>query len=101
MSKELNNLQDIKSAFISHCKELSCDENYIKVCENKFSDIEKSLKALEIIKEIISQGNARFRLEYTSDAMLVIEYWIMDTKLNEIKIPFDRNYYDLLEEVLL
>lgn len=44
MTKELSNIQDLKSAFISHCKELGCDENYIKVCENKFSSIETVLK---------------------------------------------------------
>lgn len=53
MNKELNDLQDIKSAFISHCKELGCDESYIKVCENKFSDIETTIKALEIIKPLV------------------------------------------------
>ena len=43
MSKELVDIQDLKSAFVSHCKELGCDENYIKVCENKFSNIETAL----------------------------------------------------------
>ena len=45
--KELEELKDLKNAFVGHCKELDCDENYIKVCENKFSKIEKELKRLE------------------------------------------------------
>ena len=44
MSKELADLQDIKSAFISHCKELGCGKNYIKFYENKFSNVETALK---------------------------------------------------------
>ena len=51
MSKELEELKDLKNAFIGHCNELKCEENYIKVCENKFSKIEKELKALEIINK--------------------------------------------------
>ena len=51
MSKGLEELKDLKNAFIGYCRELKCETNYIKVCENKFSKIEKELKALEIIKE--------------------------------------------------
>ena len=54
MSKCLEELKDLKSAFIGHCRELKCEENYIKVCENKFGKIEKELNALEILKTKLS-----------------------------------------------
>ena len=41
----------MKNAFISHCKELGCDENYIKVCENKFRNIETSLNDYSVYKQ--------------------------------------------------
>lgn len=44
MSKELAGLQDLKNAFISHCKTLGCEDTYIKICENKFDIIETELK---------------------------------------------------------
>lgn len=43
MNRELADLQDLKSAFISHCKTLGCEDNYIKVCESKFDRIEASI----------------------------------------------------------
>ena len=118
MSKELSNIQDLKSAFISHCKELGCDENYIKVCKKKFVDIEKTLKgyekyktqynivncypksllsiddlnklkALEIIKEIIFIEEEDFFYDKETDTYFFIGY----------KVPKDK--YDLLKEVLL
>ena len=39
MNKELANLEDLKYAFISHCRELKCREDYIEICENKFNSI--------------------------------------------------------------
>lgn len=36
MNKEL---EDLKNAFVSHCRELKCKEDYIKVCKNKFDKI--------------------------------------------------------------
>ena len=57
MNKKLANIKDLKSAFISHCKELGCDENYIKACENKFNDIETAFKnqqrQLDLICEVL------------------------------------------------
>ena len=96
MNKELNNLQDIKSAFISHCKELDCDENYIKVCEIKFSDIEKALKEREIIKMFIKSINLRFEFVDYDKLIIVLggedyECWYYCKTQEE---------YDLLKEVL-
>lgn len=58
MSKELTNLQDLRSAFVSHCKTLGCSIDYITMCQIMFANIEnalkeneKKLKALEVIKE--------------------------------------------------
>ena len=53
MSKELANLLDLKSAFISYCKTLGCEDNYIKVCSNKFDIIEAALKDHEKPKKIV------------------------------------------------
>ena len=67
MNEELNNIQDLKTAFISHCKELGCDENYIKVCENKFSDIETTLKDFEKINKYNAASG-------TGKSLEIIEY---------------------------
>lgn len=55
MSKGLEELKDLKNAFIGHCRELKCEENYIKVCENKFGKIEKELKALEKYEDFVQE----------------------------------------------
>lgn len=52
MSKELADIQDLKTAFISYCRELGCGELYIQVCENKFRGIEAALKRLEEIDKL-------------------------------------------------
>ena len=54
MNKGLEELKDLKNAFIGHCRELKCETNYIKVCENKFSEIENELKDYYEIKEAAS-----------------------------------------------
>ena len=64
MSKNLEELKDLENAFIGHCEELKCEENYIKVCEHKFDNVEKSLKALEIIKEKLPPLLHRYLLDY-------------------------------------
>lgn len=55
MSKEIGELEDLKNAFIGHCRELKCEENYIKVCNNKFNKIEKELKEYEELKSNYKQ----------------------------------------------
>lgn len=78
MNKDLIDLQDIKSAFISHCKTLGCEDAYIKVCENKFGNIEKALKDYELLKKCLYVGK--------SGAIAITSY------------GFDN--HDLLEEIL-
>lgn len=51
MNKELADIQDLKSAFISHCRALGCEDNYIKVCENKFKKIETVLKEYKNVED--------------------------------------------------
>ena len=85
MSKGLEALEDLKNAFIGHCRELECKENYIKVCENKFNLIEKELKALEIIK----------------DRLIVKDKGGYIQVVCEFSIPSKSKKYDLLKEVLL
>ncbi len=86
MSRELADIQDLKSAFVSHCRALGCEDNYIKVCENKFDKIETALKRLEKHDKIFN--------EYEIDdnwldiALYVIKnHFPMDTEtqLNKIK----------------
>ena len=99
MCKELNNIQDLKSAFISHCKELGCDENYIKVCENKFSNIETALKkqvqdqkklkkyqkAKELISKILDVGNIDTLEDFKE---MLIEVKEMHDELFELPINY-------------
>ena len=69
---------------------------------NRWNKDVKKLKTLEIIKtEFFDRSDFKFRFEETNDAYLIIEEWILDNKVNEMKIPFDRNKIDLLKEVLL
>ena len=68
MSKELTDIQDLKSAFVSHCRALGCEDDYIQVCENKFKKIEDALKRLEIenskqFKEKLIQDNLAMTFE--------------------------------------
>lgn len=56
MSKELTDLQDLRSAFISHCRALGCDADYIKVCENKFNKIEASIAIKEKMTESLQSS---------------------------------------------
>ena len=112
MSKGLEALDKIEDKLIemydflyTHNPSLfnECDgnvKNYVKV-NYKIPSIEKELKALEIIRvEFLNRSDFRFKIEKGSDVILVIEEWILDHKVNEMKIPFDRNFEDLFKEVL-
>ena len=97
MNKELEELKDLKNAFIGHCRELKCEENYIKVCENKFSKIEKELKVLKVIKPFLKN----IRLEENEKGKYEI---LIDTITNDkplvIAIVKSKNEYDFLKEAL-
>lgn len=126
MNKELVDIQDLKSAFISHCKELGCDENYIKVCENKFSNIEIALKKIEspLTKEYLTYENKELRghidrLIIEHKALEIIKelfdfdfairfgnnqsmLMIINKRTNEYwELPISKDKYDLLKEILL
>ena len=54
MTKQLSpifDLRELKNAFVGHCKELKCKDDYIKVCKQKFDIIETALKNYEIRKQ--------------------------------------------------
>lgn len=55
MNIDLEALKDLRSAFVSHCKTLGCEEDYIEICENKFSYIEKALKDKELQDIIVNE----------------------------------------------
>lgn len=118
MNKELADIQDLKGAFISHCKALGCEDNYIKVCENKFNRIEaiittqkKMVESLQSSKEhliddlegvlasneVLLKENAFYK-KLLKDYRHVSEKKILELKANikalEIikKIPFELEY---------
>ena len=112
MSKGLEALKDLKNAFTGHCRQLKCEENYIKVCENKFSKIEKELNALEIIK-VLFQGRCKLyeRTTYIetcneqgchtkriATTLYVLEFHNYDL---HYEFHLHKEEYDLLKEVLL
>ena len=69
-TKIMSDLQDLKTAFIAHCKELGCDEDYIKVCENKFVAIEYELNRLAIFDGHIEETCNKFQaLEMLKDEL--------------------------------
>ena len=84
MSKGLEELKDLKNAFIGYCRELKCETNYIKVCENKFSKIEKELKAFEIIKDLHC-----------------FSFYEIDNQYYISGLGVSKEKYNLLKEVLL
>ena len=78
MNKDLASIQDLRSAFVSHCRALGCDDDYIKLCEHKFKSIETALKRLEELER------ANFELEETN-AFLITETKEQDEILRIIK----------------
>lgn len=50
-NKLLTDLQDLKSAFISHCKTLGCSIDYITMCQIMFANIENTLKEYEELQK--------------------------------------------------
>lgn len=101
MSKGLEILEDLKNAFIGHCRELKCETNYIQVCEHKFSKIEKELKALEIIKKHIVNKDLDTSGVYLEYCLGLFEpYYSIEIKRGANQIITEKEY-DLLKEVLL
>lgn len=126
MSKELNDLQDLKSAFISHCRTLGCEDNYIKVCSSKFNIIEAKLKNYELERALrIRFENANYELvrkkqdnKKKLEALEIIKSKIASISFKyggimgnviELQIGYDTCYmhfnandknFDLLREVL-
>ena len=99
MNKDLANLQDLKSAFVSHCKTLGCSIDYITMCKIMFANIENALKenenklkSFEIIKENFANiGGTRGNFEGKKPT-------------NEIVITLKdltKEKFDLLKEELL
>ena len=92
MNKELSplfDLTELKNAFIGHCKELNCDENYIKICNDKFNRIETTLKnyqeGIENSKSYKSRPakEALFNLECLALKNTDKRYWKMPEQLAE------------------
>lgn len=100
MTKELSNIQDLKNAFISHCKELGCDKNYIKACENKFNNIATALKRLEKIDNrkivgttTIDKALEQFLIQQCPDVAAKLK------KLDKIEKVFEKLNLDISDDV--
>lgn len=104
LSKQIANLQDLKTAFIAHSRGLGSAEDYIKVCENKFNIIEQALikaeeehKVLEIIKE---KGCIALDVDYENyDEWKKHHIAFMDVDTGEF--PLTKEEYNLLKEILI